>query len=44
VVLRFVLHSVPFGTPTLSEFPDLGSHGLFFWLFVAPKKDLTPTE
>jgi hypothetical protein len=37
VVLRFVLDSVPFGTPTQSEFPDLGSHGLF-WLFVAPKK------
>lgn len=38
VVLRFVLDSVPFGTPTQSEFPDLGSHGPFFWLFVAPKK------
>jgi hypothetical protein len=46
VVLRFVLDSVPFGTPTLSEFPDLGSHGLFFWLFVAPKKkkDLSRRE
>jgi hypothetical protein len=45
VVLRFVLDSVPFGTPTLSEFPDLGSHGLFFG-FSSPqkKKDHTPTE
>jgi hypothetical protein len=37
VVLRFVLDNVPFGTPTLSEFPDLGSHGLFL-AFRRPKK------
>ncbi|KAJ3629526.1 hypothetical protein MTP99_013917 [Tenebrio molitor] len=40
VVLRFVLDSVPFGTPTLSEFPDLGSHGLFL-AFRRPKKKKT---
>jgi hypothetical protein len=44
VVLRFVLDSVPFGTPTQSEFPDLGSHGLFFGFSSPQKKDLTPTE
>jgi hypothetical protein len=37
VVLRFVLDSVSFRTPTLSEFPDLGSHGLFFG-FSSPQK------
>jgi hypothetical protein len=40
VVLRFVLDSVPFGTPTQSEFPDLGSHGLFL-AFRRPKKKKT---
>nr|KAH0807499.1 hypothetical protein GEV33_015292 [Tenebrio molitor] len=43
VVLRYVLDSVPLGTPIESEFPDLGSHGLF----VAPpppKKNLTSTK
>jgi hypothetical protein len=44
VVLRFVLDSVPFGTPTQSEFPDLGSHGLFLAFRRPKKKDLTPTE
>jgi hypothetical protein len=43
VVLRFVLDSVPLGTPTQSEFPDLGSHGRFL-TFRRPKKDLTSTE
>jgi hypothetical protein len=41
VVLRFWLDSVPFGTPTLSEFPDLGSHELFL-AFRRPKKKKRP--
>jgi hypothetical protein len=40
----FRAENVPSGTPTRSEFPDSGSHGVLLAFRRPKKKDLTPTE